>query len=94
MGEISLAWPVDDAGEDQGQTRARIHRVVDLASADAAPLPVIDSAGRVGAIDTLAVQAPNARAEAHADPRESEGGQRRRGRRPAGFCQEQTDVLT
>ena len=27
-------------------------------------------AGRVGAIDTLAVQAPNARAEAHADHRE------------------------
>ncbi len=50
-------------------------------------------AGRVGGIDTLAVQAPNARAEAHADPRESEGGERRRGRRPAGFCQEQTDVI-
>ena len=29
--------PVDDAGEDQGQTRAGVHLVVDLASADAAP---------------------------------------------------------
>ena len=34
--------PVDDAGEDQGQARARVHLVVDLAGADAPPLPVVD----------------------------------------------------
>ena len=30
------------AGEDQGQARARVHLVVDLAGADASPLPAVD----------------------------------------------------
>ena len=49
---------VDDAGEDQRQARTRVHLVVDLTSADAAPVAVVHGA-RQG-VELFDLQEPRA----------------------------------